>query len=46
MGKKRGLLKMSIHEDKDKKIGNKEYINAPKRTIKTTVVEALMLNPS
>jgi hypothetical protein len=45
MSKKRGKVTISIFEDKKKEAKVKDYSNAPKRTIKTTVVEALMLNP-
>lgn len=45
MSKKRGKIKISIFEDKNKEAKVKDYSNAPKRTLKTTVVEAIMLNP-
>jgi hypothetical protein len=44
MSKKRGKVKIKISEDKNKG-GKQDYSNAPKRTIKTTVVEAVTLNP-
>jgi hypothetical protein len=45
MSKKRGKAIISIFEDKNKEAKKKDYSNALKRTIKTTVVEAVMLNP-
>lgn len=44
MGKKIGKIKVGVFEDKQG--GNKkDYSNAPKRTLKTTVNEAIMINP-
>lgn len=45
MSKKRGKAVMTIFEDKNKAAKMKDYSNAPKRTMKTTVVDALTLNP-
>lgn len=44
MSKKRGKVEISIFQDKKKEAKVKDYSNAPKRTLKTTVVEAIMLN--
>ena len=45
MSKKRGKAIISVYEDKNKASKMKDYSNAPKRTIKTTVVDAVTLNP-
>jgi sRNA-binding protein len=45
MSKKRGKVIIHINEDKKKEAKVKDYSNAPKRTIKTTVIEAVTLNP-
>jgi hypothetical protein len=45
MSKKRGSIRLTIKEDKVQETKAKDYSNAVKRTIKTTVVEAVMLNP-
>ena len=45
MSKKRGKAVIKIFEDKNKEAKFKDYSNAPKRTIKTTVIEAMTLNP-
>ena len=45
MSKKRGTAAIHIFQDKKKEAKFKDYSNAPKRTIKTTVVEAVTLNP-
>ena len=45
MSKKRGSIVMSIFQDKNKAAKSKDYSNAPKRTIKTTVIDAVTLNP-
>ena len=45
MSKKRGKAIITIHEDKDKAANMQDYSNAPKRTIKTTVIDAVTLNP-
>ena len=36
---------ISVFEDKQKEAKSKDYSKAPKRTVKTTVVEAVTLNP-
>ena len=38
MSKKRGKCVLTIFEDKNKEAKHKDYSNAPKRTIKTTVI--------
>jgi hypothetical protein len=45
MSKRRGRATIGIFEDKKKEAKVKDYSNAPKRTIKATVIEAVMLNP-
>ena len=45
MSKKRGKAVISVFEDKNKAAKMKDYSNAPKRTIKTTVVDAVTLDP-
>lgn len=45
MSKKRGTAIIKIFEDKQKEAKLKDYSNAPKRTIKATVVQAVMLHP-
>lgn len=45
MGKKRGEMKVRIFEDKNKEAKIKDYSNAPKRTLKATVIEAVTVNP-
>ncbi len=45
MGKKRGEVKVRIFEDKNKEAKIKDYSNAPKRTLKATVIEAVTVNP-
>lgn len=44
MSKKRGQVVLSIYEDKKKEAKLKDYSNAPKRTIKTTLIEAVLIN--
>lgn len=44
MSKKRGKALISVFEDKNKIATMKDYSNAPKRTMKTTVIEALTLS--
>lgn len=46
MGKKRGNVLISVFEDKQKEAKVKDYSNAPKRTLKATVVEAVMVHPA
>ena len=45
MSKKRGKAIISITQDKDIHAQMVDYSNAPKRTIKTTVVDAVTLEP-
>lgn len=45
MSKKRGTATIKIFEDKNKEAKYKDYSNAPKRTMKATVIEAVTLNP-
>ena len=45
MSKKRGKALISINEDKNKAAKMMDYSKAPKRTIKTSVVEAVTLDP-
>ena len=46
MSKKRGRIKINVFEDKNKQAQKKDYSNAPKRTLKATVIETVLLNPS
>ena len=45
MSKRRGETVIHIAEDKNKEAKMIDYSNAPKRTIKTTIIEAVTLNP-
>lgn len=45
MGKKRGEITVRIFEDKNKQAKIRDYSNAPKRTLKATVIEAVTVNP-
>ena len=45
MSKKRGKALITVHEDKNKAGKMMDYSKAPKRTIKTTVIDAVTLEP-